>query len=90
VAGDVSGKPGFWDHYPQRWWQPEDWAKWEQAGRPDVPRELRLARPESGPLGVPYSPSSVLVPPGFRLSEKPSRGSRVDALLDRLGIGRRR
>ena len=34
-------KEGFWDHYPQKYWQEIDWRGWEKAGRPRVPYAMR-------------------------------------------------
>jgi len=83
---------GFWDHYPRKWWQQADWAKWEQEGRPKVPSHLDLQPPPEREIGT----SAVIPPPGpkiaagFSLSAKPRAGNAksrgIDALLEQHGI----
>ena len=66
-------RPGFWDHFPKKWWTAVDWEAWEKAGRPRVPREIDLETPPGPALG-----NSVVIPPpgpqpSFGLFAKPRR-----------------
>jgi hypothetical protein len=85
---------GFWTHFPKKWWGPEDWASWQAAGRPKVPRDMDLQPPLEQEMGN----SAVVAPPGppsavTTLFPKPRgrevRGAQsraVDGLLESLGI----
>ena len=68
---------GFWTHFPKRWWQPEDWAEWEKAGKPKVPPHLDLQPLEQQEIGN----SAVFPPPGPQSTVTlfPRRSSRREA-----------
>lgn len=78
--------------FPRKYWMAEDWASWEAAGKPAIPRAMRDDPRQRKPL----EPRTVvqpdhLLPSGFQLYAKPSRardarGKQVDHLLQKLGI----
>ena len=84
----MTGKRGFWNHYPQKLWAAADWAAWEKAGRPEVARELRLPAADAPPLDLlPVVVPTRTVPTGFTLfpTKRTSRDAHsrgVDKLLE--------
>ena len=84
----------FWTHYAKAYWQPEDWATWEKAGRPRVPADMEFespppagdrqdaSRPTSGPaVGI-----TTLFTKPRRREAGGARSTAVDRLLTKHGI----
>ena len=84
----------WWTHYPQKMWRPIDWAEWEKAGRPEIPREMKLGHDAPLPLDrVPFAeptetmPTFSLYPPKRR--SRDAHGRAIDKLLENHLVGRR-
>ena len=82
----------IWEHWPQKYWEEAEWRYWEKAGRPRVPREMRLGADDPEPITLPIPPPTHTLGP-FPLhprksSARDARGRAIDRLLEKH-LGRR-
>ena len=91
-----SSNPG----YNQRYWTKGDWEDWEKHGRPKVPIDNRLGfgpdtrvSLDKQPVVAPLHPLADVDwygKPQPRAGRRGPANPKVDALLAKLGVGRRR
>lgn len=82
----------WWESYPQKYCAEIDWQKWEAAGKPKLPRAMRVPLPDAHerPLVLPEPRHTLTTGAWVGRAAKPTRrdarARSVDALLAKLGI----